>query len=131
MSARKKIILSPVFMPEVMYVRMVFMDISEDLLKNAQKFSSTMDKLKDKIGGIVVTGASGGGMVEIDMNGKQEMLAVRILDKSIAGDTEMLQDLILAAYNAAVEKVNEAVTNEIGSFTGIFGKLLPDGLIKI
>jgi DNA-binding YbaB/EbfC family protein len=107
------------------------MEIPEDLLKNAQKFSSTMDKLKDKIGFIVVTGSAGGGMVEVDMNGKQEMLAVRIMDKTIAGDIEMLQDLILAAYNAAVEKVNEAVTNEIGSITSIISKLLPSDLTKI
>jgi DNA-binding YbaB/EbfC family protein len=104
------------------------MEIPEDLLKNAQKFNSTMDKLKDKIGDIVVTGSAGGGMVEVDMNGKQEMLAVRIMDKSLAGDIEMLQDLILAAYNAAVEKVGEAVTKEIGSFTSILKKLLPDDL---
>lgn len=104
------------------------MEIPKDLLKNAQKFSSTMNKLRDKIGGIVVTGSAGGGMVEVDMNGKQEMLAVRIMDKTIAGDVEMLQDLIIAAYNAAVEKVNEAVTDEIGSFTSVFSKLLPNDL---
>ncbi|MDR2344085.1 MAG: YbaB/EbfC family nucleoid-associated protein [Spirochaetaceae bacterium] len=104
------------------------MDIPEELLKNAQKFNSTMDKLKDKIGCIVVTGSAGGGMVEVDMNGKQEMLAVRIMDKSIAEDTEMLQDLILAAYSAAIERVGEAVSTEIGSFTGIISKLLPDDL---
>ncbi|MDR0685576.1 MAG: YbaB/EbfC family nucleoid-associated protein [Spirochaetaceae bacterium] len=107
------------------------MNIPDDLLKNAKKFSSTMDKLRDKIGGIVVTGSAGGGMVEVDMNGKQEMLAVRIMDKTIAGDVEMLQDLIIAAYNAAVEKVNEAVTNEIGSFTSVFSKLLPSDLTSI
>lgn len=90
-----------------------------------------MDKLKDKISYIVVTGSAGGGMVEVDMNGNQEMLAVRIVDKTISGDVEMLQDLILAAYNAAIEKVNEAVTNEIGSFTSVFSKLLPGDLTKI
>jgi DNA-binding YbaB/EbfC family protein len=107
------------------------MDIPEDLLKNARKFSSTMDKLKDKISDIAVTGSAGGGMVEVDMNGKQEMLAVRIKDKTIAGDVEMLQDLIIAAYNAAIEKVNEAVKNEIGSFTSVFSKLLPNDLTSI
>jgi DNA-binding YbaB/EbfC family protein len=107
------------------------MDVPEELLKNAERFNSTMDKLKDKIGSVVVTGSAGGGMVEVDMNGKQEMLAVRILDKSIAGDVEMLQDLILSAYNSAVEKVGEAVTDEIGSFTSIISKLLPGDLSKL
>jgi DNA-binding YbaB/EbfC family protein len=101
--------------------------IPDELLKNAQRFQQTMDSLKNKIGHITVTGQAGGGMVEVDMNGKQELTGVRI-EPDAVGDIEMLQDLILAAYNSAAMKIKDAVNDEIGSYTGLIKDLLPDDL---
>jgi DNA-binding YbaB/EbfC family protein len=98
-----------------------------ELLENAQKIQKTMDTLNASIGGITVTGSAGGGMVEIDMNGKQEMIAIRI-EPDVTNDVDMLQDLILAAYNSAIEKVKDAVNNEIGSISNVLTKMIPDGV---
>lgn len=104
------------------------MDIdASKLMKNAEKFQETMKGLNKKVSKIRVTGSVGGGMVEVDMDGDNKMLAVRI-DSDTMGDREMLQDLIMAAYNAASEKVKEAVNNEIGSIVGDISKLLPKDL---
>jgi DNA-binding YbaB/EbfC family protein len=106
----------------------MFMDINPmELMKSAQKLQDKMDEFKNKIGDIIVTGAAGGSMVEVDMNGKQEMIAVRI-EAEAAGDVEMLQDLVLAAYNSAIEKVREAVKNEMGAFSNMFGGIVPENL---
>ena len=85
-----------------------------DILKNAQKIQEQMGVFQEKLGDIIITGSSGGGMVEIDMNGKMEALAVRITAEANE-DREMLQDLVTAALNNAMEKVREAVNRELGS----------------
>jgi DNA-binding YbaB/EbfC family protein len=100
-----------------------------DLMKSAQRLQDKMEDIKNKIGEVVVTGTAGGGMVEIDMNGKQEMTAVRI-EAEVAGDVEMLQDLVLAAYNSAIEKVREAVKNEMGAFSNMFGGVIPENFFS-
>ena len=85
-----------------------------DILKNAQKIQEEMGAFQEKLEVIKVTGSSGGGMTEIDMNGKMEVLAARIAPEAM-GDREMLQDLITAATNNALEKVREAINREVGS----------------
>ncbi|MCL2381892.1 MAG: YbaB/EbfC family nucleoid-associated protein [Treponema sp.] len=89
-----------------------------DILKNAQKIQEQMGNFQEKLGGLRVTGSAGGGMVEVDMNGRMEVLAVRIAPEAMEdGDREMLQDLVAAAFTNAMEKVKEAITREVG---GIF-----------
>ena len=85
-----------------------------DLLKNAQKIQEQMGAFQEKLEGISVTGTSGGGMAEIEMNGKMEVLAVRISGDAME-DRDMLQDLICAAFNNAMEKIREAVNSEMGA----------------
>ena len=90
-----------------------------DLLKNAQKIQEQMSGFQEKLETISATGSSGGGMVEIDINGKLEVLAVRIAPETMAGgDAEMLQDLVLAAFTDGMGKVREAINSEIGVMTG-------------
>ena len=105
-----------------------------DILKNAQKIQEQMGSFQEKLGAICITGTAGGGMTEIDMNGKMEVLAVRIAADAMAdGDREMLQDLITAAFNNAMEKVREAISREMGgiipggleSLSGIPGMTFP------
>jgi len=86
-----------------------------DLLKNAQKIQEQMGSFQEKLGGIQITGSAGGGMIEIDMNGRMEVLTIRIAPEAMeGGDREMLQDLITAAFNSAMEKVREAINREVG-----------------
>jgi DNA-binding YbaB/EbfC family protein len=92
-----------------------------EILKNAQKIQEQFGSIQERLKGIRVMGASGGGMVEIELDGKFEMLAVRIAPETMAGgDTEMLQDLIMAAFADGMTKVKEAIGAEIGSL-GISG----------
>jgi nucleoid-associated protein EbfC len=90
-----------------------------DLLKNAQKIQEQMNGFQEKLGYIVKTGAAGGGLVEVDINGKLEVLAVRIAPQVVSGaDTEMLQDLIMAAFTDGMAKVKEAISTEAAAITG-------------
>ena len=93
-----------------------------DIMKNAQKIQEQMGTFQEKLGAIRITGSAGGGMAEIDMNGRMEVLAVRISPEAMEeGDREMLQDLICAASNNAMEKVRETINRELGS-------MLPGGM---
>ena len=85
-----------------------------DLLKNAQKLQEQMGSFQEKLGEIQITGSAGGGVTEIDMNGKMEVLAVRIAPE-VMNDREMLQDLIAAAFTNSAEKVREAINQEMGN----------------
>jgi DNA-binding YbaB/EbfC family protein len=95
-----------------------------DILKNAQKLQDQMGVLQAKLAGMVVTGSSGGGMVEIDLNGKMEILAVRITAEA-AEDLRMLQDLVMAAFTSALDKVRERSGREMGALASGLG--IPPG----
>jgi DNA-binding YbaB/EbfC family protein len=99
-----------------------------DILKNAQKIQEQMGTFQEKLGNIVVTGSSGGGMVEIELNGRMEVLAIR-LDQEVVNpqDVTLLQDLIVAAFSNGLEKVKEAVNREVGAMAG--GLNIPGGVI--
>ncbi|MDR2843009.1 MAG: YbaB/EbfC family nucleoid-associated protein [Spirochaetaceae bacterium] len=86
-----------------------------DILKNAQKIQEQMGSFQEQLGNITATGQAGGGMVEIDLNGKMEMLDVRISPDAL-GDAEMIQDLIQSAYMNGQEKIKDGIKKEMGSF---------------
>lgn len=87
-----------------------------DILKNAQKIQEQMGAFQEKLAALWVTGSAGGGMVEIDMNGRMEVLAVRIAVEAMeGGDREMLQDLTGAAITDAMEKIRDTVNQELGN----------------
>ncbi|GHT75922.1 hypothetical protein FACS1894124_7840 [Spirochaetia bacterium] len=93
-----------------------------DILKNAQKIQEQMGSFQEKLGGINVTGSAGGGMVEIDLNGRMELLAIRIEPEVVnPQDVTMLEDLITAAFSSAFEKVKEEVSREMGAMAGGIG----------
>jgi len=96
-----------------------------DILKNAQKLQEQMSGFQEKLGNITATGASGGGLVEIDINGKLELIGIRITPEAMT-DVEMLQDLIMAAFTDAMTKVKEEIGNEASAMTG--GLIPPGGL---
>jgi len=78
-----------------------------------------ISQLQEEMAGKTVEASSGGGMVNIVMNGKQEVVSVRIEPEVVnREDVEMLQDLIAAAMNEAVRKSHEMVTEEMKKITG-------------
>ncbi len=94
----------------------------QSIMKQAQQMQ---DRLKEEINQIRVEASAGGGMVTVKMDGQKNLLGVKI-DPEVAGDVEMLQDLVLAASNEATKKVDEAVQQTISGLLGGMG--LPPGL---
>jgi len=92
------------------------------MMQQAQKMQ---EKLQAEITLIRVDGTAGGGMVTIRMDGHKNVLGVKI-DPEVAGDVEMLQDLVLAASNDAAKKVDEESQKKMGGMLGGLG--LPPGL---
>lgn len=97
-----------------------------DILKNAQKIQEQMGLVQQRLGELVVTGSAGGGMAEIDLNGRLEVVAVRIAPEAVdPAEVGLLQDLVKAAFSDAAEKAREAISAEMASVTGGMG--LPPG----
>jgi nucleoid-associated protein EbfC len=92
------------------------------MMKQAQQMQ---EKLQQEIAAIRVEGSAGGGMVNIKMDGQKSVLGVTI-DPEVAGDIEMLQDMIVAACNDAAKKVDEQASSKMGGMLGGMG--LPPGL---
>jgi DNA-binding YbaB/EbfC family protein len=90
-----------------------------NILKQAQQMHTKIAQLQEEMAAKTVEGSSGGGMVNILMNGKQEILSVRI-DPEVVNreDVEMLQDLITAAVNEAIRKSHEMMQEEMKKVTG-------------
>lgn len=98
-----------------------------NLMKQAQEMQGKMAALQEKLEAMEITGTSGGGMVQVVINGKGAMRGVTI-DKSIVDpeDKDMLEDLIVAAYNDAKQKSEEVMREEMSQVTG--GLKLPGGM---
>ncbi len=99
-----------------------------DIMKQAQKMQDKMQKIQDELADLQVEASSGGGMVTVVANGKQEILEVRI-DKQVVDpeDVEMLEDLVVAAVNQAMEKAQELANDEMGKAAGGMLGNLPGG----
>lgn len=90
-----------------------------NMMKQAQKLQSKMLEMQEELGNRTVTVQVGGGMVEVVANGRQEVLSLRI-DPEVVNpdDTEMLQDLVMAAVNDALNRSREMVSEEMAKLTG-------------
>ena len=98
-----------------------------DLMKNAGKIRENVEKATEALGQLVVEGNAGGGVVSAKVNGRLELLSVRIDPKLLAdGDVEILEDLVTAAANQALTKAREAAAKSMASLAG--GLPLPPGL---
>lgn len=90
-----------------------------NLLKQAQLLQTKMAKLQEELEEKKVEASSGGGMVTVVVNGRQELLSIDIEPEVInPDDQEMLQDLILAAINDGMAKARNMVNEEMGKLTG-------------
>lgn len=96
-----------------------------DLMRNAGKLRESFEKAFESLGQLVVEGDAGGGSVSVKVNGRLEVVSVRIDPKLLAdSDHELLEDLVSAAVNAALLKAREATAKSLGSMAGG----LPPGL---
>ncbi len=104
------------------------MDINfTDILRQAQNVQGLMKDMQETLGRQTFTGESGGGMVSIRMNGKFEILEIKLDPICVDNrDVPMLEDLITAALNQAMQKVRENLTEEIKKAAG--GLPIPPGL---
>ena len=101
-----------------------------ELMRNAGKIRESVAKATEALGQLQVEGSSGGGAVTAKVNGRLEVIAVRIDPKLVAdGDTELLEDLITAAVNAGLVKARETAAQSLASLAGgIPPGLLPGGM---
>jgi len=94
----------------------------QQMMRQAQEMQA---KLQQEIAQIKVEATAGGGMVSVQMDGQKNLLSVKI-DPEVAGDIEMLQDLIVAAASEAIKKVDGAIQQKMGGMLGGMG--LPPGM---
>ncbi|MDY0021299.1 YbaB/EbfC family nucleoid-associated protein [Arenimonas caeni] len=95
------------------------------LMQQAQRMQDNLKKAQEELGSVEVQGQSGGGMVKVTLTGKMECRAVRI-DPSVLSDAEMLEDLVTAAFNDAVNKANEESQKRMSAATA--GMPIPPGM---
>lgn len=96
-----------------------------DLMKQAQKVQEEMQRMQQELADAEVTGESGAGMVKVVMNGRHDVRRVSIEPELMSEDKEMLEDLLAAAVNDAVRKVEQNSQAQMGKMASGFG--LPEG----
>ena len=97
------------------------------LMKQAQAMQDNMKKAQDELGSIEVSGESGAGLVKVTMTCKHEVRRVTIDPSLLADDKDMLEDLVAAAFNAALRKAEDLSAEKMGKITaGMPG--LPGGM---
>jgi DNA-binding YbaB/EbfC family protein len=94
----------------------------QQMMRQAQQMQ---EKMQQEIALIKVDATAGGGMITVQMDGQKNLLSVKI-DPEVAGDVEMLQDMIVAACSEAVKKVEAQIQQKMGGMLGGMG--LPPGL---
>jgi nucleoid-associated protein EbfC len=101
-----------------------------ELMRSAGKLRETVEKAGESLGQLQVEGTAGGGVVTARVNGRLELLSVRIDPKLLAeGDAELLEDLVTAAVNQGLLKAREAAAQSISSLAG--GLSIPGGLTNL
>ena len=96
------------------------------LIKQAQKMQDDMKKAQDELASIEIEGQSGAGLVKVTMNCKHDVKRVQIDPSLLEDDKDMLEDLVAAAVNDAVRRVEEASAAHLGKVTQ--GMNLPGGM---
>ena len=95
------------------------------LMQQAQKMQENMQRAQEELASVEVTGSAGGGLVTVTLTGRMEYREVRI-DPSVITDAEMTEDLIVAAFNDAVAKINAVSQEKMGAATA--GMPVPPGM---
>ena len=97
----------------------------DNLLKQAQKMQQDMQQMQAQLADIETIGVAGGGLVEVMMNGHHDVKRVSLDDSLMQEDKELLEDLLAAAVNDAVRKIEQANKDKMSNLTAGMG--LPPG----
>ena len=97
-----------------------------NLMKQAQKMQEDMQKAQEEVANLEVEGQAGGGMVKVVMNGRHEIRKVSLDDSLMQDDKEMIEDLLAAAVNDAVRRVEQQTQEKMAGVTA--GLNLPGGM---
>ena len=97
-----------------------------NLIKQAQKMQKQMEESQKELEEKEFTASAGGGAVEVKVNGRREVLQVKLAEEAVdPDDVEMLEDLIMVAVNDALRQVDESTAAAMSRFTGGLGGGLP------
>ncbi len=96
-----------------------------NLMKQAQEMQANLQKLQEQLASMEVTGEAGGGMVKVTMTGRHDVRSVRISEEAMA-DREILEDLVAAAVNDAVRRIESESQGRMSGLTA--GLNLPPGM---
>ncbi len=92
-----------------------------DLMKQAQQMQKRMLEIREELANQTIEATVGGGMVTAVVNGQQELVSLRITPEVVdPDDTEMLEDLVVAAVNEALQQSHEMMSDEMSKLTGNF-----------
>jgi len=89
-----------------------------NLMKQAQEMQENMRKAQEELAKIEVTGSAGGGLVEVTMTCRHDVRKISIDDSLMEDDKEMIEDLVAAAVNDAVRKIEETTKEKMGGMMG-------------
>lgn len=91
----------------------------QNMIRQAQKMQADLERKNAELAETELVGASGGGMVEVVITGKNVIKGIRIKPEAVdPDDVEMLEDLVLSAVNEALKKAEEETANKMGKLTG-------------
>ena len=94
----------------------------KNMMKQVKKMQAEMERVQEDLAARTIEASAGGGMVTVVANGKQEIVSIKIEPEvASADDVEMLEDLVVAATNEALRKVQEMTAEEMGKLTGGLG----------
>jgi DNA-binding YbaB/EbfC family protein len=96
------------------------------LMKQAQQMQSQMSDMQEELGSLEVQGEAGGGLVSLTMTCRHEVRGIHIDDSLLGDDKDMLEDIIAAAFNDALRKVEKTVQDKYSGMTSGLG--LPPGM---
>lgn len=96
-----------------------------ELMNQAKQLQEQMKKAQEEVANLIVEGESGAGLVTVSMNGRHDVKSVKLADTLLQEDKEVVEDLIAAAVNDAVRKVEDKNKETMGGMAGGFN--LPEG----
>ena len=101
----------------------------KNIIKKAQELQSQMEKAQEELNSIEIEGQAGGGMITAKVNGHKELITLDIEPEVLKEDKEMIEDLIVAAVNQAMQNAGKAAEEKMSSITGdLAGKMKFPGM---
>ncbi len=100
-----------------------------NIMKQAQRMQAELQKAQEELASLEITGESGGGLVKVLMSGRHEVRRVSIDDSLLSDEKDMLEDLVAAAFNDAVQRLERTTKEKFSGMTGGLG--LPGDLGKL